>query len=67
MCAELLHAPLVEHGDLVRVADRGKAVRYRERGAFLLGLKLVQGRLNLKGQMLLKMKRSTMITKETKP
>ena len=65
VCAELLHAPVVEHGNLVGVADRSKAVRNRERGALLLGLKLVQGRLNLKGQMLLKMKPSTMISEDT--
>ena len=48
MRAELLHATLVEHSNLIGVADRGKAVGHRQGSALLLSLELVQGVLHLR-------------------
>ena len=46
--AQLLHPALVEHGDLVGVADGGQPVRHRQGRALLSHLQLVQGRLDLR-------------------
>ena len=48
MRAELLHATLLEHSNLIGVADRGKAVGHRQGSALLLSLELVQGVLHLR-------------------